>query len=61
MKKLYDDTESSTTTNIDAYDIQQTNNINNNKTPKNIYEINEHDFTINNMKITFGSSKQKNK
>lgn len=59
MKKLYDDTESSTTTNIDVYDIQQTNNINNNKTTKNIYEINDHDFTINNMKITFGSSKRK--
>lgn len=59
MKKLYDDTESSTTTNIDVYDIQQINNINNNKTTKNIYEINEHDFTINNMKITFGSSSSK--
>jgi len=59
MKKIYDDLETSTSTNIDVSNIQQSNTIDNDKTTKNIYEINEHDFTINNMKITFGSNKKK--
>ena len=60
MKKLYDDMETSTTTN-DVYDIQQSNTINNDKTIKNIYEINEHDYTINNITLTFGSNTKKEK
>lgn len=59
MKKIYDGLETSTSTNIDVSNIQQSNTIDNDKTTKNIYEINDHDFTINKMKITFGSSKKK--